>query len=180
MGWFDEQIKQRIQNDDDMLANAFAQMANLVSSDKILNSFATNRALAEAAIGEILSYYHVKPQEIPDNLTELNDILEFLLRPSGIMRRTVKLSEGWYQDAVGAMLGTTTDGKIVALLPDKLYGYSYTDSTTGEVIRINRKTAGRIEADAVCFLSPVPAARAQDRRSAALYFPASCTPATTL
>jgi NHLM bacteriocin system ABC transporter ATP-binding protein len=159
MGWFDEQIKQRIQNDDDMLANAFAQMANLVSSEKLLNSFATNRQLAEAAIGAILNYYHVKPQEIPDNITELNDILEFLLRPSGIMRRTVKLSAGWYNDAVGAMLGSTTDGKIVALLPDKLCGYCYTDSATGEPVRITKKNADRIEAEAICFYLPFPLRR---------------------
>ena len=83
MGWFDEQIRQRIENDDEMLADAFARMANLVSSEKIISSFAGNRQIAEEAIGDILKYYHVKAQEIPDQIKGINAVLEFLLRPSG-------------------------------------------------------------------------------------------------
>lgn len=60
MGWFDEQIRQRIENDDEMFADAFAQMANLVSSEKIISSFTDNRQIAEEAIGDILKYYHIR------------------------------------------------------------------------------------------------------------------------
>ena len=123
MGWFDEQIRQRIQNDDEMFADAFAQMANLVNSEKIISSFMDNRKIAEEAIADILKYYHVRVQEIPDNMKDINQVLEYLLRPSGIMRRTVHLAEGWQEDAVGAMLGTKKDGSIVAILPGKFKGY---------------------------------------------------------
>ncbi len=34
MGWFDEQIRQRIENDDEMFSDAFASMMNLVSNEK--------------------------------------------------------------------------------------------------------------------------------------------------
>lgn len=156
MGWFDEQIRQRIENDDEMLADAFARMANLVSSEKIISSFAGNRQIAEEAIGDILKYYHVKAQEIPDQIKGINAVLEFLLRPSGIMRRTVRLSEGWYKDAVGAMLGSKKDGSIIAILPGKMYGYYYKDYTTGKVTRINCKNASDIETEAVCFYQPFP------------------------
>ena len=43
-------------------------------------------------------YYGVKPQELPDNLRDLNGQLEYLMRPAGIMRRTVTLEKGWYRD----------------------------------------------------------------------------------
>ena len=156
MGWFDEQIRQRIQHDDDMFADAFAQMANLVSSEKILGSLSNDRHLAEEAIGDILGYYHVKAQEVPEQLTDVSDVLEYLLRPSGIMRRTVKLTKGWYQDAVGAMLGTKKDGGVIALLPGKAGGYTYKDYATGKTIRVNRKNADTISEDAVCFYPPFP------------------------
>lgn len=156
MGWFDEQIRQRIENDDEMLADAFARMANLVSSEKIISSFAGNRQIAEEAIGDILKYYHVKAQEIPDQMKDINEVLEFLLRPSGIMRRTVRLSEGWYKDAVGAMLGSKKDGSIVAILPGRMYGYYYKDYATGKVTRVNRKNASDIEEEAICFYQPFP------------------------
>lgn len=156
MGWFDEQIRQRIENDDEMLADAFARMANLVSSEKIISSFAGNRQIAEEAIGDILKYYHVKAQEIPDQMKDINEVLEFLLRPSGVMRRTVRLSEGWYKDAVGAMLGSKKDGSIVAILPGRMYGYYYKDYATGKVTRVNRKNASDIEEEAICFYQPFP------------------------
>ena len=35
MGWFDEQIKQRKQNDDDMFAEAFSGIAHAVTGTKI-------------------------------------------------------------------------------------------------------------------------------------------------
>lgn len=156
MGWFDEQIRQRIQNDDEMFADAFAQMANLVSNEKIISSFIDNRQVAEEAIGDILQYYHIKVKEIPDKLKDINEVLEFLLRPSGVMRRTVRLSEGWYKNATGAMLGVKKDGGIIAILPGRIQGYYYKDYTTGTVTRVNRKNESEIEEDAVCFYQPLP------------------------
>ena len=156
MGWFDEQIRQRIAHDDDMFADAFAQMANLISSNRVISSLSNDRKLAEEAIGDILRYYHVRAQEVPEQLTDVNEVLEYLLRPSGIMRRTVKLTQGWYRDAVGAMLGTKKDGSIVALLPGGAGGYTCKDYTTGKTIRINRKNAEEFGADAICFYLPFP------------------------
>ena len=156
MGWFDEQIRQRIQHDDDMFADAFAQMANLVSDRKIMGSLSSDRRLAEEAIGDILRYYHVKAQDVPEQLTDLGDVLEYLLRPSGVMRRTVKLTKGWYRDAIGAMLGTKKDGSIVALLPGRAGGYTYRDYATGKTVRISRRNADEICEDAICFYPPVP------------------------
>ncbi|MDO4332263.1 MAG: NHLP bacteriocin export ABC transporter permease/ATPase subunit [Eubacteriales bacterium] len=156
MGWFDEQIRQRIANDDEMFADAFAQMANLVSGRKIAAGFADNRQIAVEAVGDILKYYHVRAQEIPDKMKDINEILEFLLRPSGIMRRTVRLTPRWYEDAAGAMLGTKKDGSVIAILPGRMRGYSYKDYVTGKIIRINRKNAAEIEEEAICFYQPLP------------------------
>jgi NHLM bacteriocin system ABC transporter ATP-binding protein len=156
MGWFDEQIRQRIENDDEMFAEAYAQMESLTSSDRIIRGFGDDRKIAEEAIRDILHYYHIRAQEVPDQMKDINEVLEFLLRPSGIMLRTVKLSEGWYQDAVGAMLGTRKDGSIVALLPGKFRGYYYKDYKTGKMEKIDRSNAADIEAEAICFYQPLP------------------------
>ena len=82
MGWFDEQIRQRVQNDDDIFADSFAQLANLVNGSRKLEiRFHTDQELAGEAIGEILKFYHVHAQELPANLTTLDEVLEYLLRP---------------------------------------------------------------------------------------------------
>ena len=109
MGWFDEQIKERRQYDDDAFSEAFANMASAVMGKRFEAAFTNDRAVTKDAIDEILKYYHVKSREVPDSIKDVNEQLEFLMRPYGIMRRTVKLEDGWYRDAVGAMLGTLSE-----------------------------------------------------------------------
>ena len=82
---------------------------------------------------------------LPDEVEELNDQLEFLCRPYGIMRRRVRLEKDWYKDAAGALLGTKKDGATVALIPGKLGGYSFYEDSTGKRVRLNRKTAALLE-----------------------------------
>lgn len=156
MGWFDEQIRQRIENDDEAFSDAFASMACLVTNKKIINSYKDNSKIAKEAIVDILNYYHVKAMEIPENITDLNDMLEFLLRPSGIMRRSIKLTPGWYKNAIGAMLGTKKDGSIIAILPSKVNGYYYKDYVNNQLIRIDRKNENQIDDEAICFYEPFP------------------------
>ncbi|MDE7399036.1 MAG: NHLP family bacteriocin export ABC transporter permease/ATPase subunit, partial [Oscillospiraceae bacterium] len=118
MGWFDEQIRQRKQNDNDVFADSFINIAGAVMGSRVSAALNDERQLAKNAFDEILKFYHVKTREIPDNIKDRNEQLEFLLRPHGIMRRTVTLSKGWYKDAVGAMLGIRkSDGGVVALIP---------------------------------------------------------------
>ena len=105
MGWFDEQIKQRREADNAVFEDSFLNMAGAVMGRRMSEALNDDRQKAADAIGEILKYYHVKPQEVPETVTDMNEVLEYLLRPSGIMRRNVNLDKGWYHDAVGAMRG---------------------------------------------------------------------------
>lgn len=118
MGWFDEQIRQRKQSDDDIFAESFLKMAGAVMGSRVSAALNDQRQITKDAIDEILRYFHVKSQEIPDGMTDMNEQLEFLMRPYGIMRRMVQLEKGWYKDAVGAMLGVRKeDGSVVAFIP---------------------------------------------------------------
>jgi NHLM bacteriocin system ABC transporter ATP-binding protein len=109
------------------------------------------------AIGRVLRYYHIKPKQVPDDIKNLQEQLEYLCRPYGVMRRTVKLEKGWYKDAIGALLGTRKDGTVVALLPRRFFGYSYYDETTGREVRLSSTTEEDIEETAICFYKPFPA-----------------------
>lgn len=100
-----------------------------------------DRQATKNAIDEILKFYHVKTRDIPDEIKEVDEQLEYLLRPHGIMRRTVNLIDGWYKDAVGAMLGVMKeDGSIVALIPNGFKGYRFLDRKSGKYVNVNRKT----------------------------------------
>lgn len=160
MGWFDEQIRQRKQNDADVFADAFANMASAVMGKKVGAAFQDSLSVSKDAIDAILKYYHVKTREVPDNISDAGEQLEYLLRPHGIMRRTVQLADGWYRNAAGAMLGTLReDGRAVALLPAGLTGYCYLDPATGAKKRIGSSNQDLFEAEALVFYKPFPLAK---------------------
>ena len=157
MGWFDEQIKQRKKNDEDLFAEAFVGIADAVLGSKMSAAFSSDEAKAQGAIEEILKYYHVKPREVPDSIKGLNDRLEYLLRPFGIMRRNVNLEKGWYKDGIGAVLGTRKDdGSVVAFIPKGLSGYVYFDVPTGKWVKLNKKNESLFEDEGICFYKPFP------------------------
>ncbi len=157
MGWFDEQIKQRKQNDNDVFADSFVNIAGAVMGSRVSAALNDERQIAKNAFDEILKFYHLKTREIPDSIKDRNEQLEFLLRPHGIMRRTVTLSRGWYKDAIGAMLGVRkADGAVVTLIPTGLSGYSFTDEKMGKRVKINQKNEGLFEEEAIAFYKPLP------------------------
>ncbi len=157
MGWFDEQIKQRMKNDEECFSEAFATMSSVIMGKDIAGIAVKDAGKrTRDAIDEILNYYHVKPQELPDNLEDINEQLEYLLRPSGIMRRSVKLQGKWYRDGIGAFLGTTKLGDTVAIIPSGFTGYTFHDHKSGSDIKINDKTAKLLSEEAICFYKQFP------------------------
>ena len=157
MGWFDEQIKERKKHDQDTFEEAFLGISDAVTGARVSAAFADDRSRAKDAIDAILRFYHVKSQEVPETITDMNEQLEFLMRPYGIMRRTVHLEKGWYKDAIGAMLGVRkSDGSVVALIPGALSGYTFFDAETGKTVKISRKNEELFEEEAVAFYKPFP------------------------
>ena len=157
MGWFNEQIKQREESDQNILEESFFRMASVVMDKWNAERLADERVIAKEAIDDILKYYHHKPVEIPENIDNVADQLEYALRPSGLMVRDVELEENWQNDAYGPMLGFMKDsGATVALLPGSIQGYYFRDPATGKKTRVTRKTAKLFSRDAICFYQPLP------------------------
>ena len=157
MGWFDEQIRLRKKNDDSVFEEAFVGMADAVLGSKMSSAFTSDEAKAQGTIEEILKFYKVKQREVPDSVKGLNDRLEYLLRPHGIMRRNINLEKGWYKDSIGAVLGTRKDdGSIVAFIPKGLSGYVYFDAPTGKWVKLSRKNETLFEDEGICFYKPFP------------------------
>ena len=157
MGWFTEQIRQRAENDQNVLEDSFFRMASVVMDKWDANRLEDERLIAKEAIDEILRFYHQKPVEIPEQIKDVNEQLEYVLRPTGLMTREVELGEGWQNDAYGPMLGYLKEaGTAVALLPGTIYGYYYKDPATGKKTRVTRKTAKLFSREALCFYQPLP------------------------
>ena len=160
MGWFDEQIKERTLRDEETLSDALEEISSIITrkrpeSDGPHREEEQEESITDA-LHQIFRYYRIKPGELPYDVKGLEDQLEYLCRPHGIMRRIVKLEKGWYRDSVGAMLGFRKDGRAVALIPGRISGYLCYDRAGGKPIRLSKKTEGDLEDRAVCFYKPFP------------------------
>lgn len=156
MGWFEKQIKQRMEKDDEAFDEAISKMAEVVMG-KSAGARLDDSLQTKDAIDAILRFYHIKSQELPTGLRDVKDQLEFLMRPSGIMRREVELTPGWYRNAIGAFLAfRVDDGSATALIPRGLSGYSFFDSKTGKQVKLTRKTEKLIALNAICFYKAYP------------------------
>lgn len=158
MSWFDEQIKYRKEQDDEVFSEAIEGIAGAVIGKRLIEAL-DNQTITRSAIQEILKYFHYKSKadDIPPSVKTPEEQMDYYLRPFGVSHRVVNLEKGWYRNAVGPMLGTLrSDGSAVALIPGKFSGYTYLDFKTGERIKVNRKNEDLLDGEAVCFYKPLP------------------------
>ena len=157
MNWFEEQINKRKESDQQLLESTFVQAAGIVYGQKTADELLDKSIITERAIDEILKYFHLKPVEIPEYITDSNEQLDHSLRRYGLMKRKVILDGDWFKDSFGVLLTHRKDsGDPVVLLPDK-FGrhYNFRDSY-GNMTRVNRNTARLFEEEAYCFYKPLP------------------------
>ena len=157
MSWFDDQIRLRKQKDQEVFEDSLFRMASVVLGKRGAGSLSDARIVTKAAIDEILKFYHIKPAEIPEEIRDTEEQLEFALRPHGIMRRRIRLGKGWYQNAFGPILAFYGEERLpVALLPRPFRGYSFLDPVSGEQKKVDKQTAAAFDDEAICFYRPLP------------------------
>ena len=162
MNWFEEQIKLRCERDGEALDEALKNVSAMIEGRK-RQPFEDDREKIKSALDDVLAYYGVRPHELPPDIKEVNDQIEYLCRPNGVMYRSVKLERGWYRDAVGAFLGTLKTGEVVALIPDKLGRYRFFNPNTQKRVTVGRRTQDLLEEDAYCFYKPFPLKKSESR-----------------
>ena len=154
MGWFDEQIKQRKLNDNQVFEDSFVKIADAVMG-KRTSMHTSDVIYTQDSIEQILKYYGFKSSEIPSEITDFNDQLEYLCRPYGLMRRDIKLKKGFYKDAVSPILAFDKESqKPVALIPGFTFGYTFIKD--GKTIKVNSENENIFAEDAICFYKPLP------------------------
>ncbi len=156
MGWFDEQIRQRKQIDQDLFEDSLFGMASAVLGSHDAGVLNDRRIVTKAVIDEILKYYHLKPVEIPNSVKEPEEQLAYALRPYGLMYRRVTLTKNWYKASFGPLIAfRREDGMPVAVLPKIYGGYLWYDAA-GNRVSGGRHTADQLEPEAICFYRPLP------------------------
>ena len=139
MGWFEEQIKDRIHADEEMVEKAFLDMGEvLMGKNHGAAAVLSRRQRMESALEEIDHYYKVQNRELE------------------LIKRKVTLEGHWWKDGSGAMLGELKSGEAVALIPRAGSGYTYWDVVKRKKVRVTKKNAGEIKKEAVCYCKTFP------------------------
>jgi hypothetical protein len=97
MGWFEDQLSERLASDNSQVQDANLKLSSIVMGKKILQSVMGVDGDAET---EILRFYNVSSM-------------------SQLSRRDVTLTAGWYNESIGAILAKTKWGISVALIPKR-------------------------------------------------------------
>ena len=157
MGWFENQIEERRRADQECLEDAYVRIAGVILGESSAFQIHDAGIITKEAIDEILKYCHCKPVEVPPEISGTEEHLDYCLRPHGIMKREVELTEGWYQDAYGPILAFTAKDQVpTALLPGHLGGYYFHDVSSGKRVRLTKETAALFDKRAYCFYTPLP------------------------
>lgn len=154
---FDQQLKKRFENDQCALEGSFYDLASVVGPENEKKSQTQDKQQAAWGIAQILTYLRVKVPTLPEELIDANEQLDYMLRPSGVMRRRVELKDRWWKDSTGPLLGSTEAGEIVALMPSFPWGYTYYDSDLGKKVKVDAITSLKLSPEGFCFYRPLPA-----------------------
>ncbi|MBQ9057788.1 MAG: ATP-binding cassette domain-containing protein [Atopobiaceae bacterium] len=154
----ESQIETRSRLDAISTERAYADLASSVSPDSRKPPITLDDVeQVDGAARACLKYMGIEPGIVPEGIEEVHERLEWLCRPTGTMRREVRLDEGWHVRAFGALLGHLDTGETIALIPRGFRGYSYLDPTTGTRVRVTKQVAQRIVPEAILFYRPFPA-----------------------
>ena len=157
MSWFGEQIQNRIKKDRDSVSDALLQMADSIGGKVKFHARESQSDNIRTEVARICHYYELEiPEEVPETQM-VNDLIDYLVRPLGIMRRRVRLEDKWWKNGDGPLLAVEKEtGRMVALIPRPLSGYQFFDQRTNTYVKVSAANKDRFEDSAVCFYRPLP------------------------
>ncbi len=157
MSWFTEQVNTRRRLDDAQMEDSFARLAaSVMGSGRAPRFTLDDAAAADSAIEALLAFYGTRPAKVPDDVDDPLERIEYAVRPTGVMKRPVRLKGAWWRNASGAYLGKLKEGSPVAIIPAGIRGYGYVDPITESKVIVNKHTASALEPEALCFYRPLP------------------------
>ena len=151
---FDDQIKRRHEREQAQLREVFADVAHdmgfKIHEGQSLNS-------EQRVLKKLFEYLKVTDYVLDaDGLSTVEEQLERVLRPRGIMQRRVRLTGKWWQLTVGPLLGQDKDGNKVLFIPSKwVFGYVCIDNS-GQRRNVTPALMADMQPEAVALYPALP------------------------
>ena len=157
MGIFEEHLRERLKRDDAELSHSIDDVIDSLRGKSRYHADGTSMENLRHELELICQFYKVDiPSEFHDT-KDVNEFIDYMTHPSGIMHRRVMLEGNWWKDCDGALLAVTNDkGEFCALLPRKTGGYSFWNTSSGAREKLTSKHKDMFEKEALCFYEPLP------------------------
>ena len=155
MTLFGKQLLARGRHDTKAVSSALIDIADAIRGESHYHAEERSQEAMRHEVETICQFYRVPiPEEIPKT-NDVNDMIDYVTRPSGVMHRRVQLDDQWWKNSEGALLAVRkSDGKMMALLPKRLSGYYYLNEKN-EKVSITAKDKDLFELEALCFYKPL-------------------------
>ena len=115
MDTFTEQLLERLRQDEREMSEALLDAADSLNGRQRFHEQAASPEEVRREIESICRYYRVQfPEDIPGT-QDVNELIDYIIRPSGIMRRRVALTDQWWKNGDGALLAVRKDSGRQAL-----------------------------------------------------------------
>ena len=148
-----------------LTSSAYNKLASVLQPQQITSEQTGTPLLIAAGAIARLQKIKIKPPASSENLSLLRDPIEAIARASQCRIRRVQLTENWWQQEHGPLLGYTSDrNSPVALLPNREKGKGYLLFNPDRLFNPNRqnpipvtqKVARNISTFAYTFYRPLP------------------------
>lgn len=154
---FKEQIDKRIEQEELHLHEAVDQLVGQAGLYGQAKQQAVSRGHALKRIVEALGITEEIEWDEEETFLSLEEQLEKVLAPRGIMSHEIELRGAWWRSAVGPLLTKDKDGHYVALLPKRFgQGYTYIDKEGKEVVVNRKRMKAELTEQAICFFPSLP------------------------
>ena len=91
MGWFDNQIRERKQIDQELFENSILHMASAVVGTETADRMASEHIVTKQAIDDVLKYYRLAPIEIPSKITDPEEHRKWTGQDNRLIRENLKM-----------------------------------------------------------------------------------------
>ncbi len=155
MGWFDEQVRQRKRIDEELYQGAYRNINTKITGKR--ESDGTRKGSIRSAIDDVFDYYHYRKVEIPSNIEDPKEQIEYAAGTVGMMKANISLKDGWFTDCFGPIICFFAEDNLpVALFPRGFASYYYFDPATGQKVNVRKKDRALFKDEAIGFYEPLP------------------------
>ncbi|WP_138506656.1 NHLP bacteriocin export ABC transporter permease/ATPase subunit [Nostoc sp. PA-18-2419] len=132
-------------------------LASILQPQQQQNFSSTDTPLlvAMGAVGRVLGV-KIRPPAKSEDMSRVKDPLEAIGRASGVRMRRVLLTDQWWFEDCGPLLGYTQNNSPVALIPVGNNRYNLFDPVAMTRIPVNAQIAATLSLEAYTFYRPLP------------------------